>query len=99
MGGAFGEGTIDQSFCAAEASGMLPAPKAFGVSTAGCTRTGIGCVGELAEGVSGRNGMPVNPRGRIAGLLAEKTSGSLFRENSAPGGSGTPGGRRLALVP
>jgi len=96
-----GELTIDQSpLCAPEASGMLSgAAGCRTFSGAGCWLPNPGFPSGLAPlAVPGRSGIPANPGNPAVGLLLEG-SPCLLRENWAPGGSGTPGGRRLALLP
>src|SRR4029077_6027958 len=93
--------TIDQSpLCAPEASGMLSgAAGCRTFSGAGCWLPNPGFPSGLAPlAVPGRSGIPANPGNPAVGLLLEG-SPCLLRENWAPGGSGTPGGRRLALLP
>ena len=91
-----GELTIDQSPCAAEASGMLSdAAGCCTLSGAGCWLRKLGLPNELAPlGIPGRGGMPLNPGSPAVALLFDGSPCLLLlRVNFAPGGSGTPGGR------
>ena len=56
---------------------------------------------ELAPpAIPGRSDIPANPGNPAAGFVPKGSPCRLsLAENWAPGGSGTPGGRRLALLP
>src|SRR5439155_16461616 len=92
---------IDQSLCASAASGMVPdAAGCCMLCGADCWLADTGPPNELVRiSVPGRSAIPANPGNPPVGLLLEEPPGILLRENSAPGGSGTPDGRRFALLP
>ncbi len=97
--------TIDQPPAAPEASGMLSDAAGCGMlSGAGCwlanprfasESASLAVPGFLpgrASSPEGRSGIPATPGEPAVGLLLEGSPCPLG-ENSAPGGSGTPGGR------